>query len=155
MKIRTLILGLCLTLGLAGCAGAQRPATTQNDKPASVPVSAPELPANVKLLDIYGKDGGEWTFVLISPRPNQAELVRIAQLLRQKNPEMKYEIFDDQSQRAQYVSWATASPGPNRPKFPEKWVSAHGVAMILPITDRDGTKWQLTDAFATPISPLE
>lgn len=115
------------------------------------PTLEPQLPTSVKLLQTYEKDGEYWTLVLVKPKLKQADLIEVAKSLRQKDPEMRWELFDDSSQSAQYVRWAEAYPGPSRPKFPEKWVNTHGVAMIMPI----GQKWVLADAFASPITDLE
>lgn len=135
MKFFTLAFALLLLV-------APSPARAQKTETEDVPVK-----------DVGGFKVGkdEWRVLIIPKGVSREALAKLAKVLHEASPSIRYQFFDDDKEMPKYLMSKRGLSAP----FPEKWFNRHLVARLQTMANgRGGPRWYLLDADTAKIADL-
>lgn len=139
-----ILLVLIFSLGVAlACNRSEAKPELNLEKPRA----AAEKRSNseTEKLDSYTLRGMEFIYYKIPADLSRAELIEVAQKLREEEPKAQLILVDDDSQVKDYVKYAKAmSNGDYDADFPKDWAEMHIVANVQKLLSG---KWMLYESY--------
>jgi hypothetical protein len=119
----------------------------------SLGVQAQDVP--LKEAGTYKIGSDVWKILVIPPGVSIERLIKLAQVLHQSEPNIRFHLFDNGSKVQQLILNKIHYPNSNYP-FPEKWFNQHLVGSIQTMAfDRSGQQWVLLNQYQTQLASLE
>lgn len=118
----------------------------QVDNPTQQPTPTPS--PQIKHLShqdtpVYMIRAEKWQSVVITPGATKDEVLLLAKELHKNNPDIHYNIFDDNKELQAYIKWEI-SQNDSAVYYPEDWDTQHYVGMINLMLTTKGMRWQFT-----------
>ncbi len=103
----------------------------------------------IQIVANFSEMGEKWKIIVISKKLSNSEIITLAKKLHEKNPNIHYEMFDDDKEIDVYIAYRK-HPNNRSYKYPYLWVQKHDKGMINKMLG----SWQLYHTFNGKISDL-
>lgn len=147
-KLVIIVIGLFIlfTISRVLSPQGQMPISSPTLKPTVTPTPVSSLtPKKISYepTKLYYTGDEKWQSVIITPGATKDEVLLLAKELHKNNPDIHYNIFDDNKELQAYIKWETSQNDP-AVYYPEAWDKQHYIGMINQMLTTEGMKWQFT-----------